>query len=286
VVVKDAVAVYGVVSFLAIRFAIGCSLIGTASVRRFSLRPLRVGACIGVVLAVAYLFQTFGLRYTTATNCGLITGLFVVFAPLANRLLFGVRTGRVFWAAIALSIVGLFLLTGSGPDPLATGDFLTLGAAACFGLHIALLDRYAKHHDTTLLAFWQLASASLVFLVVWPLTEPFLWPPGEVWFALIVTGVLATAAAFFIQTYVQRRLPAVRTAIVISTEPIFAAFFGYTLAGDRLGGLQLAGGALMIAAVVLAEVVPALLANGSTTAGGRKHENSDLATSISEENRK
>ena len=266
-VVKDAVAVYGVVSFLAIRFAIGCSLIGAGSLRRFSLGPLWIGGCIGAVLAVAYLFQTFGLRHTTATNCGLITGLFVVFAPLANRLLFGVRTSRVFWAAIALSIVGLFLLTGSGPDPLAKGDLLTLAAAACFGLHIAMLDRYAKHHDTTLLAFWQLASATLIFLLVWPLTEPLVLPPGEVWFALLITGVLATAAAFFIQTYVQRRLPAVRTAIVISTEPIFAAFFGYTLAGDRLTGLQLAGGALMIAAVVLAEVVPALMANGGK--GGR-----------------
>ena len=156
-VVKDAVAVYGVVPFLAVRFAIGSACVGVFAVRGAELRSLRTGAWIGLVLAAAYLLQTFGLRYSTATNTGLITGLFIVFTPLANRVLFGVRTRRVLWAAIAVSLCGLVLLTGAGPQGLRAGDRLTLGCAACFGLHVALLDRYSKGHRAVTLALGQLA---------------------------------------------------------------------------------------------------------------------------------
>ena len=255
VVVKDAVAGYGVVSFLAIRFAIGSALLGAVSVRRITRKSLAVGGLIGVVLAAAYLFQTFGVHHTTATNCGLITGMFVVFAPVANYLLFGVRAGKVFWVAIAVSLVGLLLLSGAGPNKLAGGDLLTLGAAVFFGLHLALLDRHAKHHDAAVLATVQLATAALLFLAIWPLVDPVVWPADKaVWRALLITGVLASAVGFLVQTYVQQRLSAARTGIIISTEPVFAALFGYWLHHDRLTVIQILGAVLMVGAVLMAEI--------------------------------
>ena len=258
---KGPVETYGVVSFLAVRFALGAVAISLAAVRRTTWRTLRVGAPIGLVLAAAYLAQTYGLRYTTATNTGLITGLFVVFAPLANRVLFGVRTRSALWGAIGISIVGLGLLARGGLNGVALGDILTLGAAALFGLHIALLDRHAKHHDAVVLAQGQLTVASVVFLLVWPLTEPVVLPPpgwgvDAVWPALLVTGLVATAAAFLVQTYVQQRLRAVQTAMIIVTEPLFAALFGYLIHGDRLTGMQMLGAGLMVVALILAEVYP------------------------------
>jgi len=258
---KGPIERYGVVSFLAVRFALGAAAISLAAVRRTTWRTLRVGGGIGLVLAAAYLVQTYGLRHTTATNTGLITGLFIVFAPLANRLLFGVRTRVALWLAIGVSVVGLGLLAGGGLNGVALGDVLTLGAAALFGLHIALLDRHAKHHDAIVLAQGQLTVAAGVFLLAWPLTEPVrLPPPGwgmdAVWPALLVTGLVATAAAFLVQTYVQQRLRAVQTAMIIVTEPLFAALFGYLVPGDRLTGVQMAGAGLMVAALVLAEVYP------------------------------
>ena len=260
---KGPVEAYGVVSFLAVRFAIGAGAISLAAARRTTWRTLRVGGPIGLVLAGAYLVQTYGLRHTTATNTGLITGLFIVFAPLANRLLFGVRTRPALWGAIGISVVGLGLLAGGGLNGVALGDVLTLGAAALFGLHIALLDRYAKPHDAVVLAQGQLTAAAAVFLVAWPLIEPVRLPPSgwgmdAVWPALLVTGLVATAAAFLVQTYVQQRLRAVQAAMIIVTEPLFAALFGYLVRGDRLTGVQMAGAALMVAALVLVEVYPLL----------------------------
>ncbi|MBN2473665.1 MAG: DMT family transporter [Pirellulales bacterium] len=265
VVVKDAVNAYGVVPFLAIRFLIGSLAIGLFAARHLTRRSLLVGGLIGFALASAYLFQTFGVHLTTATNAGLITGLFIVFAPLANRVLFGVRTAALQWTAIAVSLAGLGMLSisedGSGQQRL--GDALTLGCAACFGLHIALLDRHAHRHRASALAFGQLSSATAVFFVIWaalgaqsPADYAVAWPSGQVWFAFAVTGLIATAAGFFVQTFVQQRLSAVKTAVIIVTEPLFAALFGYLLHGDRLNATQIAGAVLMIFAVIVAELYP------------------------------
>jgi drug/metabolite transporter (DMT)-like permease len=253
---KGAVASYGVVSFLAVRYVIGTLSIGAFSARRANRDTFRVGGAIGGVLAMAYLFQTLGLRYTTPTNTGLITGLFVVFAPVANRICFGVRTGPLLWAAIGASIVGLALLSGAGSHGVRWGDLLTLVGAAWFGLHIALLDRYAKHYDAAGLALGQLTSATLIFLALWPFVEPIAWPAPDVWIALLVTGMVATAVAFYVQTFVQQRLSAVETALIVLTEPVFAAVFAYWLAGDRLSGLQIVGAAIIFAGMFAAEIVP------------------------------
>jgi drug/metabolite transporter (DMT)-like permease len=255
--VKDAVAAYGVVGFLALRFLIATLCLGPVAVRGLSRKTAILGGAIGVVLAGAYLFQTFGLRLTTATHCGLITGLFVIFALLLNRALFGVRIGRWVWAAVCLSGLGLFLLTGAGPARLNLGDGLTLGAAACFGLQIVLLDRYAQGHSPFALTLCQVAVSTLILFLAWPFIEPWAWPTAPVWWALLITGVLATALGFYIQVLVQQHLPAVRAAMLFTLEPVFAALFGYLLAGDRLNFAQLTGAGLMVVAALLSELIQA-----------------------------
>jgi drug/metabolite transporter (DMT)-like permease len=257
-VVKDAIAGYGVIAFLAVRFLIGSICLGAFGWRRMTRRSLLTGGAIGVVLASGYLFQTFGLRTTTATNSGLITSLFVVFAPLGSRVLYGIRTPAPLWAAVGLGLLGLALLTGTGPSPLASGDWLTLGAAASFGLQIVLLSRHAKDHDPAALATGQVTSATAIFLVAWPFTEPFAWPSGEVWWDLVLTGVVATAAGCYVQTLAQKQLPATRAAIIFTLEAVFAVFFGHVLAGDRLTSVQVAGAILVIGGVALAEIGPAV----------------------------
>ena len=251
VVVKDAVAVYGVIPFLAVRFLLGAACLGAVSARRATAATLRAGGAIGLVMGVAFLLQTLGLARSSASNTGLITGLFAVFAPLANRLLFGVRLPWPQALALGLSLAGLALLTGAGREGLGSGDLLTLGCAALFGLHIALLDRFARGHDAVALAFGQVGAAALLFAAVWLLRGPFAWPPREVWMALLVTGVLASAAAYLVQTYAQQHLPAVQVALILLAEPVFAVLFGAWLQGDRFTVLQGAGAALMVAATAL-----------------------------------
>jgi len=262
VVVQDAIALYGVLPFLAARFAIAAAALAPFSAPKVTKKMLAVGAGIGLVLALGYLFQTLGLLYITPTNSGLITGLFVVFAPLSDRLLFGTRFARLVLAAVALSLLGMALLAGGGPDGTNLGDLLTLLCAAALGLHIALLSRYAPGHDAGGLAFAQILVMALVFGLAWPVFEPVTWPPREVWVALLVTGLLASAGAFWAQTFVQQKIPAARTAVILTMEPVFAALFGYWLAEDRLVTVQILGASLILSALVAGEVLPVLRKRG------------------------
>jgi len=271
-IVKDAIGQYGVVPFLAVRFALAALVLACVSGRRLSRQSLKAGAAIGLALGLAYFLQTLGLLYTSATNSGLITGLFVVFAPLLNRLLFGVRIAGLYWLAVAGCVAGIALLTGAAPTLPTIGDLYTLGCAAAFGLQVALLDRWAKHHDAGALALAQVGAVAALFLLAWPASGPVVAPPATVWSALLVTAVIATAAGLYVQTFVQQRLPAVQVAVVIATEPLFAAIFGFLLAGDRLNGLQIAGAAVLVGSVVLAEAYPAMRRNHrATPEGGTDH---------------
>jgi drug/metabolite transporter (DMT)-like permease len=105
-----------------------------------------------------------------------------------------------------------------------------------------------------------MVGVAVIFLALWPTSGIPTMPPRQVWPAILMTGVLASALAYFIQTAAQRVLTTVRTAVVLTTEPLFAAVFGYLLAGERLNSVQMAGAALILVAVVLSEVVPAALA--------------------------
>ena len=258
VVVQDAIALYGVLPFLAVRFLLAGAALAPVYAGRLTGRSLLVGGGIGVVLAAGYLFQTTGLLFTTPTNSGLITGLFVVFAPLADRTFFGARASRQVLLAVGLSLLGMVLLAGGGPEGANWGDLLTLLCAIALGLHIALLSRYASGHDAGGLTLAQILAMAILFVVVWPFFAPVSLPPPGVWVALLVTGLLASAGAFLVQTTVQQRIPAARTAIILTMEPVFAALFGYWLAGDRLVAVQLLGAVLILSALVIGEVLPIL----------------------------
>ena len=257
VVVRDAISAYSVLGFLSLRFALASAALAPL-LKGMTRRTLFVGSGIGLVLAMGYLFQTLGLLFTTPTNSGLITGLFVVFAPLAARAFFKVRISRHVVAAVSLSLTGMVLLAGQSPSGVRVGDALTVVCAAALGLHIALLSRYAREHNAGSLALAQMLSMAVLFSLMWPLFEPVALPPREVLFAIVLTGLVASAVAFYIQTTVQQHIPAARAAIILTMEPVFAALFGYWLAGDRLSSVQLAGAGLILSALFVGEVLPLL----------------------------
>jgi len=258
VVVQDAISLYGVLPFLAVRFLLATAAMAPLAWPRLSRRTLLVGGGIGVVLAFGYFFQTAGLLYTTPTNSGLITGLFVAFAPIADRVLFSSRPSRLVVVAVVLSLFGMVLLAGGSPQGINPGDLLTLLCAAALGLHIALLSGYAADHDAIALTFAQVLAVALLFALAWPFFAPVTPPPAGAIVALLVTGLAASAGAFWVQTFVQQRISAARTAVILTTEPVFAAVFGYWLAGDRLVAVQILGASLIFSALVVGEIVPVL----------------------------
>jgi drug/metabolite transporter (DMT)-like permease len=254
--VKDAVALYPLFAFLALRFAIASLTLAPPGVRR--LRTLgrggwAAGALAGALLGGGYALQTAGLERTSVSSTGFITGMYVVLTPLLALALFRVRVAPTAWAGVALATVGLALLSGIHGGSVA-GDLLVLAGSAVYSLQIVLMERFAPRYDAIAFTLVEMltsfAGLLVIALALGQLHVPHGW---TVWGALLVTGVFASALAFLAQTWAQRRATATQTALAFSLEPVWAAFFGFTLAGDRLGTIGWIGCAVIMAGIAVAE---------------------------------
>lgn len=255
--VKDAVALYPLFAFLALRFAIASCTLAPAGLRRLralGAGGLGAGALAGALLGGGYALQTAGLQRTSVSSTGFITGMYVVLTPLLALILFRVRVARGAWVGVLLATAGLALLSGGVHAGSVSGDLLVLAGAAVYSLQIVLMERFAPLYDAIAFTLVEMLAAFAGLLVVaisaGQLERPHGW---TVWGALLVTGVFASALAFLAQTWAQRRTTATQTALAFSLEPVWTAFFGFTLAGDRLGGVAWLGCAVIMAGIVIAE---------------------------------
>jgi drug/metabolite transporter (DMT)-like permease len=253
--VQDALELYPLFAFLAVRFAIS-----TAALAPFAWGPVRAlpregvlaGVGVGALLAGAYGFQTAGLELTTVSSTGFITGLYVVFTPFIALALFGTRVPSAVWVGVACAVAGLLLLNGA-PGGSALGNALVLASAVVAALQIAAMERFAPRYDPRALTFLQMATAFVGFVVIAVALGQVELPRGwTVWGALLVTGIFAGALGYLVATWVQARTTAARAALVFTLEAPFAALFGVLLADEVLGWPGWLGCTVMMAGIVLA----------------------------------
>lgn len=238
------------------------------SLRGLSRDDLKLGAAAGVFLAMGYQFQTLGLNHTTASKAAFITGLVVVIVPLLSALPGVALPGSLkptidTYAGALLAFAGLVLLTtppGSGAalfSGIGLGEWLCLGCAVAFAAHLLMLARAAPRVSARRLGTLQIGFAALVMLVTLPLGGRVHFHGAPiVWIALGVTALLATAAAFTIQSWAQQHLPASHTALIFTLEPVFAWLTSLFFFGEQLGRRALLGAGLILAGIVLAELRP------------------------------
>lgn len=262
VFVKSALTEIGPFAFLAGRFWLAFIVLAVPFFARLRQggRPLwGAGAGLGLVLWAAYAFQTVGLRTTTATRAGFITGLFVVLVPLLSAFVLRRMPTLVVWGAALLAVLGLALLSLPLDPALAPGNGLMLLCALMVAIHILLVDRQARCHDPLALSTVQIGTVALLSglaaLVAEPL--PAHLSPG-VWGAILFTALPATALALLLQVVGQRRTPPHEAALLLTLEPVFAALTAFLFLGERLGARGLAGCGLILAAMLLAEAPPVL----------------------------
>jgi drug/metabolite transporter (DMT)-like permease len=246
VLVKDAVTQYPTLPFLQIRFALA-ALVMTIFVHRLpTRREWKLGLIVGAALAGGYLTQTVGLAITSPGNAGLITGMVVVFTPLIGRI-FGAPIRWWTWLATAVSLAGIVLLAG-GLSGLNIGDVLVLVCAVLFALQLVLLGRWSPGVRPAPLAMVQMIACVVLFSAggSWSLRPP----SSAVWIAIAITGVFASALAFYVQTLAQRHIDPNRVALIFTLEPAWALVAAFVLAGQRFGLEQALGAALMLTAIV------------------------------------
>ncbi|MGQ0506049.1 MAG: DMT family transporter [Myxococcaceae bacterium] len=257
-------------SFLVMRFFVGATAATlVARLHLFHGPTLRAGLLLSVFLFGGYVLQTFGLVYTTPSRSAFITGLCVILVPFVSMTVLR-RVPRVAtWIGVALSVVGLYVLTGGFASPEGTqelkGDLLTLGCALCFACHITLIERCANQVHPIGLVAVQLWCVCLYSAVCLPFTPTHVEWTSTLLVAVGVCGIFASAVAISVQTWAQARTSAVRAALVFSLEPVFAAFYSSWTGREVLTVRSYLGGALMFGGVVAAEASSYLLARWRNT---------------------
>jgi drug/metabolite transporter (DMT)-like permease len=249
--------------FLALRFALAAAVLGLVALwRRDRIGPgfWRDGLLLGLFMLVGFAFQTAGLRFTTPARSGFITGLSVVLVPLITHFTLGRPVRWSAWAGVGLAVAGAALLSRpfgpmANPDqPL--GDLLTVGSAVAYALQISFMSEWSNRHPLVAFTLLQVSVVVAGALLMIPLEGARLdatrWP--ELAGVVVFTGLVMTAAAFFVMNWAQRHTTAVRAALIYALEPASAAFFSWLVIGEQLGPLGWAGGALIVLGVVAGEL--------------------------------
>lgn len=260
--IQDAIQDLPPLAFVAYRFLAAVPLLAVpyaGGLRRLPAKGWLAGAALGLLLVAGYVSQTIGLAHTSASNAGFITGLYVVFTPLLGWLLLRQSVGRWALSCVAVATLGLLLLSGFGGGWRPFGDGLMLLCSLSFAAHILATDWAIRRYAVGPLVAIELAVCGVVALVIAGVSRDLVMPTGwSVWGALLFTSVVASAFAYFVQSYAQTRTSPARTSLILATEPVFAGVFGYWLAGDRIGAVGWLGAALMLAAILALEARPLL----------------------------
>ena len=260
-IVKDSLATIDPVVLVGYRFLLAALVLGVGL--KIAKRPLflywKQSIQLGIILWALYISQTIGLKYTTASNSGFITGLFVAFVPFFMLLLN--RKARILpqMPAVVISLLGLWLLTGGLTDT-NKGDWLTLIAAMTYAGHLLYVDRFVKQGlDVYVLSFQQFLFVGVLSLLTAAVFRlPFVPSSTDAIGYVCFLAFLPTLSAFVLQLIAQKIVPPIRVSLILALEPVFAALFAWTLGGEIFILRRALGGSLIFVAMILSDL-PAFL---------------------------
>jgi len=263
-IVKDALAGIDPVMMVAYRFLLagGVLWVFLKFTGRSILNGLGRAAFLAVILMTLYVTQTIGLKYTTASNSGFITGLFVLFVPIFMRTVFKHKPTVMEVIASIVSLVGLWILTG-GMHDINLGDILTLAAAMTYALHVLYSDKYMKAgidpYVISCQQFLLVGGMSFVGGLIFDL--PMAIGSVKVAGVVVFLALLPTLSAFLIQMVAQKITSPLRVSLIFALEPVFAGIFAWTLGGEEFVQHRALGGLFIFLALVI---------SGLPTPGRRK----------------
>ncbi|HEY0564710.1 MAG TPA: DMT family transporter [Terriglobales bacterium] len=266
VVIKEALKDASPLVFNAVRFLLATFCLAAfypRELKRLTGRDFKYAAPVGVFLFLGYTFQTTGLRLTTPSKSGFITGVSVVLVPLFLFVFFRKRLRFLSATGAVLAFGGLALLAlPAGTDwrgliHLNRGDLLTLGCAVAFAFHIIFIGRATEKISFQAVAIVQTAVAAILMWIAVPIAEhPHFVASPRVMIAVVLGAVLATAVAFSVQSWAQQFTSPTNTALIFALEPVFALLTSYVVLHERLGSRAAIGCALILAGVLISEVIP------------------------------
>jgi drug/metabolite transporter (DMT)-like permease len=267
VLVKQALNGVSPLLFLAMRFLLATAALIPLLMRarrphgvchKLALREWGAGVLCGTFLFSGYIFQTLGLRLTSPPKSAFLTGLTSVMVPFGAALVYRIRPQVAEVVGVMLATAGLALMTLNGPaGAVNPGDLLTILCAVGFAAHIVMLGHFSERMRFEVLSIAQVgAAAAWSLILMWGIETPRVeWRPDVVW-AVLITGLLATALAFTIQAWAMQYTTSTRTALIYMFEPVVAWATSFWLVGEGLSARAAAGAALILLGILMVELKP------------------------------
>ena len=273
VIVKESLNDISSMLFIAIRFAIASSLlILFLLIKKIKVdtKAILPGIMLGVFLFSGFFFQTIGLKLTTATKSGFITGTLIVFIPFVQILVEKKFPTKGALIGTALVFTGLLFLSSGGSSitnfiselgaSFNIGDILTLICAVFFAVHVVYIDVFSPKYNYWILLTTQLSTVAVLGFIASLLFSGFSVEAIHIdftkylIFGLLYTSLLATLLNIGFQTKFQKVVSPTKAGIIYSFEPIFAAIFAFFLLGEKISNFGLLGCALIFLGLIVAEL--------------------------------
>ena len=229
--------------------------------RSFNKDDYTKGLILGIFLFGGFITQTIGMKYTSASKAGFITGTYILMVPVIQYFISRRLPLAENITGVIVASVGLYLLSNTGVSEFNIGDLLVLVCALFFALHIIYLDRYSRIETVNInnLIFTQ-------FLTMLIFSLPMIWLFDAMTdngiflnlsFPLVSTvmfnSVIATLIGFVLINRYQRFTLPVKAALIYSLEQVFAALFAYLILSEVLTLIQIIGCGLMLFGLAISE---------------------------------
>jgi drug/metabolite transporter (DMT)-like permease len=228
-------------------------------VRKNPFRNMKPGLILGFFLGLTFIFIAEGVSYTSASNAGFISGAFIMFVPIFSYWFFRTKPTIYLAPVVGLSLLGLYFSTGQ-LERLNAGDIFIVLSAVFTAVHLVLMSHYAKQDlDVTVLCFQQFLTVFVMSFVLALVMGKSIFVPAVQTAPLLFLGVFATLSVFFVQMASLRYVSVVTGAIILTFRPAFTAAFAVFWGGESITLIQMFGGALLIAAVLVNQLSPNFL---------------------------
>lgn len=260
VILKEALDSIGTMWVLALRFIIAAALLLLGAGKRLKTLGrdgLRGGMLLGVCLAAAYIFQTYGLKYTTPGKNAFLTSTYCVLVPFMGWGFYKRRPNAANIIAAFMCVLGIGLVSLSGTSPFNIGDALTLVCGIFYALQIILTERFIGDCDALSLTGVEFGTAAVICLAGALIFESA--PVGlslELWGSIAYMGVMCTALCFFLQTWGMRYTPSSTAAVIMTFESVFAIIISVIFYDEPVTVRLICGFTLIIASVIISEMAP------------------------------
>jgi len=213
---------------------------------------------LGVLMFVGSALQQVSLGITSIANTAFLTTLYVPLVPILGLLIFRRNMRKLRWVAVAIFVVGSWLMSGASPSDAVIGDVMVIIGAFFWAGHIMLVGWMAQRtHAPFQLAFLQMLITTILSYFVFSFTETMtLMDLSAVWPEILFAGIMSTGLGFTLQLIAQQHCSNAAAAILLSLEGVFAAISGWVLLGQSMMVSAMMGAGLIFVAVLIVELSP------------------------------